>query len=191
MPSYVNGLTGSTPLHEAVESLRPAQYSTFKDILISLLNYRGPAKLLNFESSSTLDTPLARALVHNKDHAMILLIQYGADVNLLQQHTPIVSETYLKKRPNRLIIAQLMVSAGLKMWNYNQDIKVGVQYVDDSPASWIASMKFNPMSLCSLSRLRFRLHHGENLNQAVVRSGLPVRLKKYIMLQDIVDVDHF
>lgn len=189
--TYVNGLTGSTPLHEAVECLRPAQCSTLLEILLLLLRYRGSSGLLNMETSSVLDTPLVRALVHDKDHAIIMLIQHGADVNLLQQHTPVVSEAYLKKRPSRWIIAQLMVFAGLNLWQCNEDISLDVKYPEDSAAAWIASMKFNPMSLSSLCRLKFRLHHGENLYQAVLNSGLPPRLRKFIMLEDIADATDY
>ncbi|XP_026278881.1 uncharacterized protein LOC113206837 [Frankliniella occidentalis] len=192
MASYPNGLTGSTPLHEAIECLRPAQYRTLQEILLSLLRHRGPSGLLNLESSSAYDTPLVRALVHDKDHAMILLIQYGADVNVLQQHTPIVSEDYLKKRPQRLVIAQLMVNAGLNLWNcfHKPDLR-DKKYSDDSAASWIASMKFNPMPLAGLARLSYRFLHGENIFKAVESSGLPVPLRKFIMLQDIVNVDDY
>lgn len=191
MANYPNGLTGSTPLHEAVECLRSSQYKLFKEILFSLLNHHGPVGLLNIESASSYDTPLARALVHNKDHMMILLIQYGADVSLLQQHTPVVSETYLQKRPNRWIIAQLMVFAGLDLWKHTPTIKMDINYPDDSPASWIATLKCNPMSLSALCRLKFRRLFGENLHKAVYRSGLPPLLRKFILLEDIVNADDF
>lgn len=191
MASYPNGLTGSTPLHEAVECLRPAQFMVLKEILLSLLDHRGPSGILNVESSSACDVPLVRALIHDKDHALILLIQYGADVTLLQKHTPIVSEEYLKRRPGRFVIAQMMVYAGLNLWNYAHDVKSPVKCSDYSPASWIASMKFNPMSLSELCRLRFRQHYGENLHRAILKSGLPVRLKQFIMLEDVVRLEEF
>lgn len=191
MASYPNGLTGSTPLHEAVECLRPAQFLVLKEILVSLLSYRGPSGVLNLESSSAYDVPLVRALVHDKDHALILLIQYGADVNILQKHTPIVSEEYLKKRPSRFVIANLMVCAGLNLWNCTNDLKSPGKCLDFSPRSWIASLKFNPMSLSGLCRLKFRQHYGENLYSAVLMSGLPVRLKQFIMLEDIVRAEDF
>ncbi|KAK3927379.1 Ankyrin repeat, PH and SEC7 domain containing protein secG [Frankliniella fusca] len=192
MASYPNGLTGSTPLHEAVECLRPAQYRILKEILLCLLRHKGPTGLLDVESSSTYDTPLVRALIHDKDHAMILLIQHGADVNVLQEHTPIVSEEYLKKRPNRLVIGQLMVCAGLNLWKWlrNLDPK-HEKYPDDSVAAWISAMKFNPMSLAGLARLSYRHFHGEDLYKAVETSGLPVTLKKFIMLEDIVNLDEY
>lgn len=191
MASYPNGLTGSTPLHEAVECLRPAQFAEFKEILLTLLSYSGSTGLLNVESSSMFDIPLVRAFVHDRDHAMILLIQYGGDVNILQKHTPIVSEEYLLKRPNRWVIAHLMVFAGLKLWDCTEGIKYGVKYPEESPASWISSMKFNPLSLCALSRLKYRKHHGENLYHAINRSGLPKKLIKYVMMEDIVNVDNY
>lgn len=191
MASYPNGLTGSTPLHEAVECLRPAQFAVLKEILESLLNYCGPSGILNVESSSAYDVPLVRALVHDKDHALILLIQYGADVNILQKHTPIVSEEYIKKRPGRFVIAHLMVSAGLNLWNHTHVVKSPGKCEDYSLASWISSLKFNPMSLSGLCRLRFRQHHGENIYKAVLKSGLPVRLKQFVMLEDIVRVEDF
>ena len=191
MASYPNGLTGTTPLHEAVEYLRPSQYSVFREILLSLLNHQGPTGLLNIQSASSCDIPLVRALVHDKDHMMIILIQYGADVNLLQQHTPVVSESYLQKRPNRWIIAQLMIYGGLNLWLHTPGIRMNVKYANDSPASWIAFMKFNPMSLAALCRSKFRSLFGENLHRAVYRSGLPVSLRKFIMLEDIINPDEF
>ncbi|XP_034235581.1 ankyrin repeat and protein kinase domain-containing protein 1-like isoform X2 [Thrips palmi] len=163
MASYPNGLTGSTPLHEAVECLRPAQFLVLKEVLLSLLNYRGPNGILN----------------------------HGADVNILQRHTPIVSEDYLRKRPSRFVIAHLMVYAGLNLWNCIHDVKKPGECLNYSPASWIASLKFNPMSLSGLCRLRFRQHHGENIYRAVLKSGLPSRLKQFIMLEDIVRVEDF
>ncbi|XP_045101521.1 ankyrin-3-like isoform X2 [Portunus trituberculatus] len=72
--NYPNGLTGTTPLHEAVEGTRDAQFADFSTVF-SLLYSHGAH--LDLETVTAGDTPLYRALLLEKNKAAALLIRQG------------------------------------------------------------------------------------------------------------------
>ena len=72
--NYPNGLTGTTPLHEAIEGTRDAHFIDFNTVFC-LLRIHGAH--LDLETITAGDTPLYRALLLEKNKAAALLIRQG------------------------------------------------------------------------------------------------------------------
>lgn len=72
--NYPNGLTGTTPLHEAVEGTRDVHFVDFSTVFSLLCNHGAH---LDVETVTAGDTPLYRALLLEKNKAAALLIRQG------------------------------------------------------------------------------------------------------------------
>lgn len=111
--NYPNGLTGTTPLHEAVEGTRDALFADFGVVFLLLRSY---GARLDVETVTAGDTPLYRALLLEKNKAAALLIRQGSNVN---HRTPAGTPDYLHMTALRgnAPLATLLVLAGFKLWH--------------------------------------------------------------------------
>ena len=72
--NYPNGLTGTKPLHEAIEGTRDANFEDFYQVFKTLRHYGAK---IDVETVTNGDTPLYRALLLEKNKATALLIREG------------------------------------------------------------------------------------------------------------------
>ena len=183
--NFPNYLTGSMPLHEAVEYIRDSKFSTFESMFSILQRY---GALLNVQTCTGGDTPLFRAILLEKDKAAGLLIRHGSDVNLCDMDACVVDNLCLARKRHNFPLARMLVSAGFDLQHCTPDILPpsnpdALQM--DNLRDWLTYMKFNPMRLTELCRLVIRTELGEDVFDKIKESHLPVTLKKYVLLEDI------
>jgi len=183
--NYPNALTGSMPLHEAVEFIRDSKYSTFESMFHILRSY---GAILNVQTCTGGDTPLFRAILLEKDKAATLLIRHGTDVNLCDVEACVVDNLRLARKRNNFRLAQMIVYAGFDLQHCTPDLKPPRKSNSlslDSLRDWLTYMKFNPMRLTELCRLVIRAQLRERVYEKITSSYLPLSLKKYVLLEDL------
>lgn len=183
--NYPNALTGSMPLHEAVEFIRDSKYSTFESMFHILRSY---GAILNVQTCTGGDTPLFRAILLEKDKAATLLIRHGTDVNLCDVEACVVDNLRLARKRNNFHLAQMIVYAGFDLQHCTPDLKPPRKSNSlslDSLRDWLTYMKFNPMRLTELCRLVIRAQLRERVYEKITSSYLPLSLKKYVLLEDL------
>jgi ankyrin repeat protein len=183
--NYPNALTGSMPLHEAVEFIRDSKYSTFESMFHILRSY---GAILNVQTCTGGDTPLFRAILLEKDKAAVLLIRHGTDVNLCDVEACVVDNLRLARKRNNFRLAQMIVYAGFDLQHCTPDLKPPRKSNSlslDSLRDWLTYMKFNPMRLTELCRLVIRAQLRERVYEKITSSYLPLSLKKYVLLEDL------
>jgi len=183
--NYPNALTGSLPLHEAVEFIRDSKYSTFESMFHILRSY---GAILNVQTCTGGDTPLFRAILLEKDKAAALLIRHGTDVNLCDVEACVVDNLRLARKRNNFHLAQMIVYAGFDLQHSTPDLKPPRKSNSlslDSLRDWLTYMKFNPMRLTELCRLVIRAQLRERVYEKITSSYLPLSLKKYVLLEDL------
>ncbi|KAJ4431835.1 hypothetical protein ANN_20440, partial [Periplaneta americana] len=183
--NYPNALTGSMPLHEAVEFIRESKYPTFESMFHILRSY---GAVLNVQTCTGGDTPLFRAILLEKDRAAALLIRHGTDVNLCDVEACVVDNLCLARKRNNFHLAQMIVYAGFDLRHCTPDIQPlsdSSSLALDNLRDWLTYMKFNPMRLSELCRLVIRVQLGERVYEKIMSSDLPLTLKKYVLLEDI------
>ncbi|XP_046402376.1 ankyrin repeat and KH domain-containing protein mask-like [Ischnura elegans] len=206
--NYPNGLTGSSPLHEAVESSQTALFSSFLSMFsvlrgdgapFSSLSYKNTVARLDTETVTTGDTPLSRALLLKRHQIAALLIRHGCDVNhggiYSSWGAPGGDHLSIAKARGLVNLVRLLVKAGFDLskasWlpDYKALQSTSNQEVSDVDAItiWLLEAKHNPMPLVDLCRLIIRKRLGDKVAYAVSSSGLPKPLKMFLMLEDIDD----
>ncbi|XP_071454171.1 ankyrin-2-like [Hetaerina americana] len=206
--NYPNGLSGCTPLHEAVQSSQTASFSTFVAMfnvlrgdgaLCPASSYKNCVARLDTETVTTGDTPLSRALLLKRHQIASLLIRHGCDVN----HGGIYSSWGAPERDHLSIakarglvnLVRLLVKAGFHLskatWlpDYKAVQSTSSQEVSEMDAitMWLIEAKQNPRPLVDICRLIIRKHLGDKLAFSINNSGLPKPLKMFLMLEDIDD----
>lgn len=183
--NYPNALTGSMPLHEAVEFTRDSKYSNFESMFHILRSY---GAILNVQTCTGGDTPLFRAILLQKDRAASLLIRHGTDVNLCDVEACVVDNLCLARKRNNFHLAQMIVYAGFDLQRCTPDLQPPSKSASlslDNLRDWLIYMKFNPMRLTELCRLVIRTQLGERVYEKITSSYLPLTLKKYVLLEDV------
>jgi ankyrin repeat protein len=183
--NYPDALTGSTPLHEAVEFIGDSKYSTFESMFHILRSYGAN---LNVQTCTGGDTPLFRAILLEKDKAAALLIRHGTDVNLCDVEACVVDNLCLARKRSNFHLAQMIVYAGFDLQHCTPDLKPPPESTTlslDNLRDWLTYMKFNPMRLTELCRLVIRAQLRERVYEKITSSYLPLTLKKYVLLEDL------
>ncbi|XP_069167392.1 uncharacterized protein [Procambarus clarkii] len=180
--NYPNGLTGTTPLHEAVEGTRDALFADF-GVVFLLLRIHGAR--LDVETVTAGDTPLYRALLLEKNKAAALLIRQGCNVN---HRTPAGTLDYLHMTALRsnAPLATLLVLAGFKLWH--AEWLVGI-FTPGTLLSRLAAVRSQPLTLADLCRIHIRCRLGERVQVTLQASSLPPRVVRFLMLEDVAEVD--
>ncbi|KAG7176933.1 Ankyrin repeat domain-containing protein 50-like 1 [Homarus americanus] len=180
--NFPNGLTGTTPLHEAVEGTRDALFTDF-GVVFLLLRRHGAR--LDVETVTTGDTPLYRALLLEKNKAAALLIRQGCSVN---HRTPAGTPDYLHMTALRgnAPLATLLILAGFNLW---QAEWLNGIFTPGTLMSRLAAVRSQPLTLADLCRVDIRHRLGERVQVSLEASSLPPRVIRFLMLEDVAEVD--
>ncbi|XP_075213420.1 uncharacterized protein LOC142319717 isoform X1 [Lycorma delicatula] len=176
-----NGITGSTPLHEAVQNIRDSNYPVLERFVRVLQKYGAS---LDRESWTARDTALTRALHLERYKAAALLIRIGANVNKCSDTGVFIFDNLLIARSKKQFpLVQMIVYAGYNLRNCSLVLPSShyVKAIDD----WIHYMRTNPMQLTELCRLRIRQDVGDQISMVVNTLQIPRSLKQFLMLEDI------
>ncbi|KAG8232646.1 hypothetical protein J437_LFUL012606 [Ladona fulva] len=214
--NYPNGLTGSTPLHEAVESSQTAEFNTFFAMFCALRGLssgeESPYSLFDHKASSPFvacldsetvtsgDTPLSRALLLKRHRIAALLIRHGCDVNhggvYSSWGAPTGDHLSIAKARGLVNLVRLLVKAGFHLnnvkWlpkfqsNQSTSNQDGAQD-HDAITLWLMEAKHNPQPLVDICRLVIRRRLRDRVAFSIANSGLPKPLKMFLMLEDIGD----
>lgn len=183
--NFPNSVTGTCPLHEAVEATRDCDHHIFTQALEKLLHYSCD---LNHESYLPGDFPFYRAMVLGKFNIATTLIRYGCDVNkgyVLECNN---DSLCLARRKNNMHLAKLLVYSGFDMartsWLEILPSEIGHTYPVTSLKGWLIYIKTNPMNLSDLCRIIIRKKLGQNVREKILQLFLPPRLKRYLLLED-------
>ncbi|KAJ9584677.1 hypothetical protein L9F63_020980, partial [Diploptera punctata] len=171
--NFPNGLTGSTPLHEAVEYIRDSKFSTFESMFHVLRHY---GAILNVHTCTGGDSPLFRAILLEKDKAASLLIRHGTDVNFCDVDACVVDNLCLARKRNNFTLARMIVYAGFDLQHSTPDLQPPSNpdaLSLDNLRDWLTYMKFNPMRLTELCRLVIRGQLSERVYEKITSSHLP------------------
>ncbi|KAJ2953624.1 hypothetical protein O0L34_g1228 [Tuta absoluta] len=172
-----NSITGANALHVAVENVNSPR--EFEELLICLLDYK-----IDMNSVAlTGDTALNRALLLHEDDATVLLIRYGADVNLCGDlHSCGLDNLSIASRRCTSNLASMLMKAG--HYCPPSDPKAAVPD-SGSAARWLHYASKQPLSLSDLCRIKIR-HIGRkrSLFRYVSSLPLPISLKRYLMMED-------
>ncbi|CAL4058633.1 unnamed protein product, partial [Meganyctiphanes norvegica] len=180
--NYPNGLTGTTPLHEAVEGTRDAQFADFETVFY-LLHAHGAR--LDVETVMTGDTPLYRALLLEKNKAAALLIRQGCNSN---HPTPHTTPDYLHMASLRghAPLATLLVLSGFNLWAATW---LSASHTPGTLMHTLNKLRCSPLKLSDICRIRIRRQLGERVEATVKAASLPPRVTNFLMLQDVDGVD--
>ncbi|KAK7086895.1 hypothetical protein SK128_000496 [Halocaridina rubra] len=180
--NYPNGLTGTTPLHEAVEGTRDALFEDFRTVFLLL---RSHGARLDVETVTKGDTPLYRALLLEKNKAAALLIRQGCFVN---HRTPACTPDYLHMVVLRghAPLATLLVLAGFSLW---QTEWLNGAFSPGTLKARLSAVRSQPLTLADLCRIHIRYNLGERIQVTLEASALPPRVKKFLMLEDVAEVE--
>ncbi|KAJ8729440.1 hypothetical protein PYW08_001021 [Mythimna loreyi] len=173
-----NSITGANALHIAVESV--AGLEDFEELLKCLIDH----KIDLNATALTGDTALNRALLLHKDHAAILLIRYGADVNTCDLHSCGLDNLSIASRRRSCSLASMLLKAGHYVSVTNQGASVPKP---GCTAHWLHHACKQPLSLSDLCRIKIRCisaSTGKTLYRFVASLPLPKSLKGYLMMED-------
>ncbi|OWR42419.1 putative ankyrin repeat-containing protein [Danaus plexippus plexippus] len=170
-----NSITGASALHIAVESVESP--NNFEELLLCFLDYKIDVNA----TALTGDTALNRALLLQKDHAAILLIRHGVDVNACDLHSCGLDNLTIasKRRSNKL--ANMLLKAGHQTHIYSKNAptpKTG------TTSDWLHQVCKQPNLLLDLCRIKIRqLCKNRPLYSYVSSLPLPKRLKIFLMME--------
>ncbi|XP_063597527.1 uncharacterized protein LOC134774131 [Penaeus indicus] len=179
--NYPNGLTGTTPLHEAIAT----PDSLFSDFWVMFSLLRSHGAKLDIETVTAGDTPLYRALLMEKNKVAALLIRQGCNVN---HHTPAATPDYLHMTALRghAPLATLLILAGFKLWQAQWLMESSTP---GSLQSRLAVVRSQPLTLADLCRIYIRQRLGDRIQVTLEASPLPPRVIRFLMLEDVAEVD--
>ncbi|KAK7873669.1 hypothetical protein R5R35_013209 [Gryllus longicercus] len=177
--NYANSLTGSLPLHEAVDYIRPSQSETF-EAMFKLFLTHGAA--LDVQTCTGGDSPLFRAVLRERPQAAAILIRHGADVNVCSNVSCVVDILTLALMRDNFPLVRMLVYAG---FNLQKNLPDTVPQAAVSINAWLHHMRKNAMRLTDLCRISIRRMLRTNLCSKISRLYLPVSLKSYLMLEDV------
>ncbi|GLH12594.1 Ankyrin repeat and KH domain-containing protein mask [Gryllus bimaculatus] len=177
--NYANSLTGSLPLHEAVDYIRPSQCETF-EAMFKLFLTHGAA--LDVQTCTGGDSPLFRAVLRERPQAAAILIRHGADVNVCSNVSCVVDILTLALMRDNFPLVRMLVYAG---FNLQKNLPDTVPQAAVSINAWLHHMRKNAMRLTDLCRISIRRMLRTNLCSKISRLYLPVSLKSYLMLEDV------
>uniref|UniRef100_A0A2A4K1M0 SOCS box domain-containing protein n=1 Tax=Heliothis virescens TaxID=7102 RepID=A0A2A4K1M0_HELVI len=173
-----NSITGANVLHIAVESITSPE--EFEELLKCVIDY----KIDMNATALTGDTALNRALLLHKDHAAVLLIRYGADVNTCDLHSCGLDNLSIASRRRSCSLASMLLKAGHYVTVPDQGATVPKP---GCTAYWLYHACKQPLSLSDLCRIKIRRvcsSSGVTLFRSIASLPLPKSLKRYLMMED-------
>nr|XP_006006326.1 PREDICTED: ankyrin repeat domain-containing protein 10-like [Latimeria chalumnae] len=116
----------------------------------------------------------------------LLLIQYGANVNLSDNWG--VTPMYLAACSGQIECIQLLVRAGAKITYRNKKTGEAPKQLASKTVllSWIENHRKQPQSLKHISRLQIRETLGHHRLGAIRTFTIPVPLQRYLMFEDLI-----
>ncbi|XP_060810922.1 serine/threonine-protein phosphatase 6 regulatory ankyrin repeat subunit C isoform X2 [Amyelois transitella] len=169
-----NSITGASALHLAVESIDCPK--EFEELLVCLLEY----KIDTNATALTGDTALNRALLLHKDHAAVLLIRHGADVNACDLHSCGLDNLSIASRRQTSDLASMLIKAGhcTTIPDYAAIIpKPG------TTTNWLYHVSKNPLELADLCRIKIRsVCRNKTMHSYIALLPLPKSLKMFLMM---------
>lgn len=181
--NYPNSLTGSTPLHEAVENIKELDFHLFKRIFDLFKSYN---VRLNIKSITGGDTPLLRAIMLTKFRAATLLLKHGACPN--SQCNPFVDALLLARKHRSMELVQSLIYSGYNLNSIPTLISpndFALLDIENSISDWLRYMKFNPLRLVDMCRITIRNRLGEQIVQRINTATIPPCIKRFLFLEDV------
>lgn len=121
-------------------------------------------------------------IVFFRDHAAVLLIRYGADVNTCDLHSCGLDNMSIASRRRSCNLASMLLKAGhyVSVPDPNATVpKPG------STASWLYNACKQPLALSDLCRIKIRsIRQGIVLFRFISSLPLPKSLKGFLMMED-------
>ncbi|XP_061729376.1 ankyrin-2-like [Cydia pomonella] len=171
-----NSITGATALHIAVESIDCP--TIFEELLTCLLEYRIDMNAI----ALTGDTALNRALLLHKDHAAVLQIRYGANVNACDLHSCGLDNLSIASRRRSNNLARMLIKAGHHITTPDPTSAVPKQ---GTTAHWLYHTSRQPHSLSDICRMQIRsMAMKKILFQYISTLPLPTSLRRFLMMED-------
>ncbi|KAM3964727.1 uncharacterized protein ACR2FA_001117 [Aphomia sociella] len=170
-----NSITGASALHIAVESIDCPK--EFEELLMCLLEY----KIDTNSTALTGDTALNRALLLHRDHAAVLLIRHGADVNACDLHSCGLDNLSIASRKRSPNLACMLLKAG----HCTIPDPTTTVPKPGSTGYWLYNAMRQPLNLSDLCRIKIRYKcRNMTLFSYIECLPLPKSLKKYLMMED-------
>lgn len=171
-----NSITGANALHNAVETIDSAD--EFEQLLKCLLEH-------NIDMNATAltgDTALNKALLMQRDHAAILLIRYGADVNACDIRSPGLDNLSMASRRNSRTLARMLLKAGHIL---PKTEKGTIAPTSENTATWVHHVCKHPFDLADICRIKIRsMKENKCLFNYIASLPLPMSLKRFLMMED-------
>ncbi|XP_028043180.1 putative ankyrin repeat protein RF_0381 isoform X3 [Bombyx mandarina] len=170
-----NNITGANALHIAVESVESPEH--FEVLLKCLLDYNIDMNAITLIG----DTALNRALLLQKDHAAVLLIRYGADVNTCDLHSCGLDNLSIASRRETHVLARMLLKAG--HYVIPQDPSITTK--STCTTNWVQQTCKQPLTLSDYCRITIRrMCKSNKLFRFVATLPLPRGLKRFLMMED-------
>ncbi|XP_072936576.1 uncharacterized protein [Epargyreus clarus] len=170
-----NSFTGINALHVLVESIDCPK--EFEEVLVFLLKH----KIDMNATSLTGDTALNRALLLQRDHAAMMLIRHGANVNAGDLHSRGIDNLSIASKRRTPNLASMLLKAG--HCPLMSDATIVLK--PESTALWVFNACRNPLRLADLCRIRIRLLcKNKPMFAHIDALPLPSSLKKFLMMED-------
>lgn len=163
-----------TALHICVQEIRDA--NVFQNFLELLISYKA-----NINANSYQGNVLFYAIILGNLKCAAVLIKYGVDINLRDEHAYFDNLSLAKKHGN-LDLVRLMVHAGFNVNNMLFEVKSLKSCGDDLVYDYLIYIKTNPLNLRELCRITIRKALGKNLMAKITQLPLPSIMLKYLQL---------
>lgn len=163
-----------TALHVCVQEIRDV--NVFESFLELLISHKA-----NINANSFQGNVLFYAIILGNLKCAALLIKYGVDINLRDEHAYFDNLSLAKKHGN-LDLVRLMVHAGFNVNNMLFDLRTLKNNNDDPVYDYLIYVKTNPLNLRELCRIRIRKTLGKNLMLKIPQLPLPSIMLKYLAL---------
>ena len=136
-------------------------------------------------------TPLWIAIRNRFPKIVILLVQSGADVNMIKDERSMLPSCFvclllLKRTSSLYLLCKLLIYAGCKLDRRNLHRHPGQDVICD----WLRTMRSNPLSLQDLSRIAVRRNiqfAGKRFVGQIEQLPIPLIMKGFLLLNDILD----
>ncbi|XP_026757186.2 ankyrin-3 [Galleria mellonella] len=170
-----NSITGANALHIAVESIDCPK--EFEELLVCLLEY----KIETNSTALTGDTALNRALLLHRDHAAMLLIRHGVDVNACDLRSCGLDNLSIASRKISPNLACMLLRAG----HCTTLDPIAMVPKSGSAAYWLYYASKQPLNLTDLCRIKIR-HTCRNMRlfSYIENLPLPKSLKRFLKMED-------
>ncbi|GBP23948.1 Ankyrin-3 [Eumeta japonica] len=127
------------------------------------------------------DTALNRALLMHRNHAVALLVKYGADVNACDLQACALDNLTLAVRLESVDVVRLLVKAGHKLPPSTTDVPPDT----GTASNWLYHACRRPLSLLDLCRIFIRKRcDNMTMHKYIYAIPLPPLLRDFLMFED-------